>query len=67
VSYTLYVLSVDRRYANFAHIVFSRESMRNSRYGSMPWLLKPRRFLRKDGPCRMELPGLETMSAIILE
>jgi hypothetical protein len=46
---------------------FPRESMRNSRSESMPWLLKPKRFLRKDGQCRMELHGLEIMSVIILE
>jgi len=58
----------DIHYANLGQsYYFSRESMRNSRSESMPWLLKPKRFLRKDGQCRMGLHGLETMFVIILE
>ena len=41
--------------------------MRNSRSESMHWLLKPRKFLKKDGQCKMGPPGLETMFVIILE
>jgi len=58
-----------KSYANLgpASYYFSRESTRNSRSESMPWLLKPKRYLRKDGQCRMEHHGLETMFVIILE
>lgn len=40
--------------------------MKSLKFESMLWLLKLRRFQKKDGRCKMELRGLEIMFVIIL-
>lgn len=46
-------------------LFWCRETMRSLKFGSMDWLPRQRRSLKRVGRCRMELHGPETMSGII--